>query len=94
MRVLMACFAASTAVSSNSLKAKEKRVGSATVLRTNHSDNLLVNSPFGLTTKPLPLLAPLYTTSTISISSCLSVIAQLILLLFPVPKSIMMCLLR
>lgn len=44
-----------------------------------------------LTTRPRPLRAPRYTTSTMSMNSCLSVIAQLTLLLFPVPKSIMMC---
>ena len=46
----------------------------------------------GETTRPLPFLAPLYTVSTMSIISCLSSIVQLILLLLPVPKSIMMCL--
>jgi hypothetical protein len=34
--------------------------------------------PFGDTTRPLPFLAPLYTTSTMSMNSCLSVMAQLI----------------
>ena len=48
----------------------------------------------GLTTRPRPLRAPLYTVSTMSMSSCLLFMAQLILLLLPVPKSIMMCLLR
>ena len=51
-------------------------------------------APFGETTRPRPFRAPRYTVSTMSINSCLSVIAQLILLLFPVPRSIMMCLLR
>lgn len=63
------------------------------------------NSPRGATTRPRPLDAPRYTVSIMSIISCLSVIAQLlvnvstslegvtyILLLLPVPKSIMMCL--
>ena len=48
-------------------------------------------SPLGDTTRPRPFLAPRYTVSTMSINSCLSFMAQLILLLFPVPKSIMMC---
>jgi hypothetical protein len=47
--------------------------------------------PLGETTRPLPFLAPLYTVSTISMNSCLSFIAQLILLLLPVPRSTMIC---
>lgn len=67
--------------------------------------------PFGATTRPLPFEAPRYTVSIMSMSSCLSVMGQLlqasatplvsrlavathILLLLPVPRSIMMCLLR
>ena len=46
------------------------------------------------TTRPRPLRAPRYTVSMMSMSSCLSVMAQVTLLLFPVPRSIMMCLLR
>lgn len=50
--------------------------------------------PLGLTTRPRPFLAPLYIVSMMSINSCLSSSTQFNLLLFPVPKSHIICLLR
>lgn len=59
-------------------------------------NNISLHSPHrfssdSVATHPRPFDAPLYTVSMISIISCLSSIGQLILLLLPVPRSIIMC---
>ena len=59
------------------------------VLGQNSKGNHHDLAPLGDTTRPRPFRAPLYTVSTMSMNSCLSVSAQLILLLLPVPRSIM-----
>ncbi len=69
--------ASSIAVWSSSLFRRRHKIVSVGVACLS-GECCVSNLPLGLMTRPRPLLAPRYTTSTISINSCRSVIAQLL----------------